>query len=93
MNKYENLKRYQIYLNRYEWKNFRKKILIRDNNKCVICASTKELQIHHKQYHFSNISRDFVKPWEYPISLLITICNKCHNIGHKKFKVPIKYIK
>lgn len=93
MNKYENLKRYNVYLNRPEWKKIRDKIIERDNNKCVVCSSTKELQVHHKQYHFSNTARDFVKPWQYPERLLITICNNCHNIGHKKFKVPTKYIK
>tara|TARA_B100000787_G_scaffold124237_1_gene93604 strand:- start:1135 stop:1416 length:282 start_codon:yes stop_codon:yes gene_type:complete len=93
MHHFENLKRYQIHLKSIDWKVFRKKILLRDNNKCIICGSCKQLQVHHKQYHFSNTSKDFIKPWEYQTKLLITICNECHDQGHKKFKVPIKYIR
>ena len=75
------------------WKSYRKKILNRDNNTCIVCNSKDELQAHHKQYHFSEILKTFKKPWEYPESVVITICKKCHQKGHSKYKVPIKYIK
>ena len=76
-----------------KWKEFRKIIIQRDNHKCTICDCVSDLQVHHKQYHFSETSRTFKKPWEYNTSLLITICKKCHDFGHRKYKVPTKYIK
>jgi len=84
---------YGVLLFDKRWKNFRQKILKRDNYKCKICFSDEELQVHHKQYHFSELLRSFKKPWEYPDSVVITVCKKCHQTGHRKFKVPIKYIK
>jgi hypothetical protein len=31
-------------------------------------------------------------PWEYPDRLLVTLCESCHQKGHKVFNVPIKFI-
>lgn len=75
-----------------EWKEKRAKIIIRDQNKCKACESSKELQVHHRQYHYSLVLRKFKKPWEYPDKLLITLCKRCHQAGHNKYEVPIKYI-
>ncbi len=75
-----------------EWRDKRKEILKRDQNKCRICNSTEELQVHHRQYHYSLVLRKFRKPWEYPNNLLISLCKKCHKKGHNKFEVPVKYI-
>ncbi|CAM1343575.1 hypothetical protein [Tenacibaculum amylolyticum] len=75
-----------------EWIAKRKEILERDNYKCRVCNATESLQIHHRQYHFSLILRKFRKPWEYPNRLMITLCKTCHQKGHNKFKVPIKYL-
>jgi len=75
------------------WKDFRKKILDRDSHKCIVCEVDTELQVHHKQYHFSKLSRTFKNPWEYKTKYLITLCKKCHQKGHGKFKVPTKNIK
>ena len=74
------------------WKELRVKILIRDEYKCRNCNKTEELQIHHRQYHFSNKLRKFNKPWEYPNNLLITFCKRCHQNGHQAYEVPTKYI-
>lgn len=75
------------------WKEFRKKILDRDLNKCIVCGSTETLQVHHKQYHFSEISKTFKDPWDYNPIYLVTLCEKCHKKGHNKYKIPTKYIK
>jgi hypothetical protein len=32
-------------------------------------------------------------PWDYTDNLLITLCEKCHQKGHKQYKVPTIYIK
>lgn len=75
------------------WKSKRKEILDRDNNKCVICKSGDNLQVHHRQYHFSRMMNVFKNPWEYENRLLITLCESCHQKGHRLYKVPVKYIK
>ncbi len=83
---------YNILLLDPRWKMKRKVILERDNNKCVICKSTKSLNVHHRQYHYSKILKNFKNPWEYDDCLLITLCDICHKKGHELYNVPIKYV-
>lgn len=75
------------------WRAKREEILKLDNYKCVICGSTDELQVHHRQYHF--VERLGVKkmPWDYDNIYLITLCKKCHERGHNRYDIPMKYIK
>ncbi|WP_298737819.1 hypothetical protein [uncultured Chitinophaga sp.] len=70
------------------WKAKRREILERDKHRCVHCYSSEALQVHHRQYHFLASEQKFRLPWEYPDRLLITLCESCHNKGHRKFKVP-----
>ncbi|NJK94736.1 MAG: HNH endonuclease [Bacteroidales bacterium] len=72
-----------------KWKAKRAEILARDKNKCVICGSDKDLQVHHRQYHFLERLNVFKDPWEYEDKLMITLCNSCHNRGHRQYKVPM----
>ena len=74
------------------WQQKRKSILARDLNKCVICQEAKDLQVHHRQYHFINRLNRFKEPWDYANELLITLCSVCHKRGHRKYKIPTKYI-
>lgn len=74
------------------WKTRRKQIIARDGERCVNCGSNKNLQVHHRQYHFIRLLNTFKKPWEYNDNLLITLCEKCHSKGHNKYKIPTKYI-
>lgn len=71
------------------WKQRRNEIMTRDNNCCVICRSTDELQVHHRQYQYVRAAKGFRVPWDYPDHLLITLCKSCHQRGHSKFKVPV----
>lgn len=71
-----------------KWKAKRKEILTRDKHQCVNCRSDKELQVHHRQYHFIANQNKFRLPWDYPDHLLITLCELCHSRGHNKYKVP-----
>jgi 5-methylcytosine-specific restriction endonuclease McrA len=71
------------------WKSKRIQIKNRDNNKCVNCGNTKYLNIHHRQYHFVLALNQYKNPWDYPEDVLITLCSKCHQAGHMKFKIPI----
>lgn len=75
------------------WKAKRKEILERDQNQCVNCKGKKNLHIHHRQYHFSRTLNVFKNPWEYDNRLMITLCEDCHQKGHRLYKVPVKYVK
>lgn len=70
------------------WKEFRTRILIRDEFKCRICGSTEKLVVHHKQYHVNYEGKKYV-PWDYEEKYLVTLCDSCHKSGHAKFQVPI----
>ena len=74
------------------WKEKRLTILKRDGEQCVICKSKEDLQVHHRQYHFIKELNQFKAPWDYEDSLLVTFCEKCHNTGHSKYKVPCIYV-
>jgi hypothetical protein len=71
-----------------KWKAKRREILTRDKYQCVNCKSNKELQVHHRQYHFIASQNRFCLPWDYSGHLLITLCGSCHKRGHNKYKVP-----
>lgn len=74
------------------WKAKRSIILVRDKFKCAICDDSSNLQVHHRQYHFSTLLNQFKAPWDYADELLVTLCKSCHNKGHNKYKVPTKLI-
>lgn len=74
------------------WKAKRAEIMLRDKGSCVICKSTNELQVHHRQYQYVKFAKGFKVPWEYDNKLLITLCKGCHQRGHSKYKVPILII-
>lgn len=74
------------------WRQKRLEILERDRHQCVICGSSFDLQVHHKQYHIDSQGRKYV-PWDYDSKYLITVCQNCHRRGHTKYEVPIFEIK
>jgi len=74
------------------WRAKRQEILDQDKHQCVVCNNSSELQVHHRQYHYLKALKKFKAPWDYSNKLLITLCDKCHQRGHHKFKVPIIYI-
>lgn len=74
------------------WIEKRAEIILRDNNRCVICNSDENLEVHHRQYHFIKGLKRFKAPWDYENQLMITLCSKCHTRGHRKFRVPNVYI-
>lgn len=67
-------------------------IIKRDDYRCVICGSSKNIVVHHKQYHFNKKEQRKCYPWEYDDKYLITLCESCHKRGHNKFKIPMKFI-
>lgn len=79
---------YDTLLKTSQWFKKRKTILERDNHKCCNCGSDASLHVHHKQYHINKTTGMFIVPWKYENRYLITLCNKCHESGHQKYKVP-----
>lgn len=67
-------------LERYEWKTKRLNILNRDQHKCKICNSNKNLNVHHMLY-FPKKSA-----WDYEDDYLISLCENCHTIEHESGK-------
>ena len=59
-----------------KWFARRKEILELDEYMCRNCGNDQNLQVHHKNYI------NGLKAWQYPDSLLITLCNKCHKQVH-----------
>ncbi len=92
MKPFANLEDYSNSLKDIRWKIKAAKIKTRDNFKCVACKSEYNLNVHHRAYLFVKKYQSFIEPWNYPDSILITLCRRCHDKGHNKIKVPIKYI-
>jgi 5-methylcytosine-specific restriction endonuclease McrA len=70
------------------WKQKRKGILDRDNRTCRNCGCKQNLQVHHRQYH-SDIKTGLKRePWDYNNKYLITLCDSCHEAGHKQYTIP-----
>lgn len=62
-----------------KWQKKRLEIMERDDWKCQICSSKKNsLTVHHIRYMSG------YEPWNYPESLLITLCENCHDFVHER---------
>lgn len=79
---------YQSLLEHDLWITRRSQILARDGHQCVNCRATTDLVVHHRQYHIDRVTGKLLMPWDYADRYLITLCKKCHEIGHKTIKVP-----
>src|SRR3972149_8589539 len=67
---------YYEYLESDLWSKLRAKVKKRDKRRCRLCNSSGNLHVHHRKY-----------PEVYgqePLEDLITICEKCHGLFHKK---------
>ena len=65
-----NLKRIEQYTLTIIWKKIRRKILLRDDHRCQICNSPRNLIVHHI-IPFRTFSRHVMEN-------LITLCRSCH---------------
>jgi len=79
---------YGLLLKSPKWFRKRETILDRDNHKCRNCRATNNLNVHHRQYHISKLTGNFILPWNYLSRYLITLCETCHSLGHSKFRIP-----
>lgn len=69
-------KRYLAFLNSPEWKAIAKAKKEADGNKCQVCGSTENLEVHHKTYD--------PDPMKGLLSFknLTTLCKDCHLSAH-----------
>lgn len=59
-----------------EYTNWRNKVLCRDGNLCILCGSSKDIEVHH-------ISRWIDAPLQkFKVSNGCVLCRKCHKNGH-----------
>jgi len=73
----EEPKTYKQLLPDSRWQKKRLTIFERDNWKCRSCKSTNvSLNAHHLYYEKGK------KPWEYDDEVIVTLCQKCHEIIH-----------
>jgi len=70
------------------WRNKRESIVERDRHQCRNCGNTKNLEVHHRQYHIDIKTGYKREPWDYNNKYLVTLCNQCHDAGHKQYKIP-----
>lgn len=67
---------YQEYLNGEHWKEIRLKALERAGNRCQLCSSRNNLNVHHNTYE--NKGHEDLKD-------LVVLCRECHAKFHDKF--------
>ena len=65
---------YDEYLLTDHWKELRKRIHAKYNNKCAICGSSDNLEVHHITYERKGEELD---------EDLALLCKKCHMTQHK----------
>ena len=60
------------------WQKVRLQVFERDGWCCQSCFDADStLAVHHLHYE------DGMEPWEYPISLLVTLCEACHELQYQ----------
>ncbi len=67
-----------------KWAEKRIRVFKRDGYKCQKCGANKGLNCHHTYYTFGK------KPWEYPLSALLTLCKECHTALHLETKIKTR---
>lgn len=62
---------YRAYLRSDLWLAIKRRVLDRDEHRCVRCRWRKKLQVHHRAYDPATLRGD-------SIDALTTVCNRCH---------------
>jgi len=67
--------KYTDQLKNPKWQKKRLEIFQRDNFTCKMCGGTENtLHVHHTKYNTGKMA------WEYDNSLLLTVCEDCHDV-------------
>lgn len=72
-------KSYMVYkdqLNDERWKYFRWFVLKVRGEKCEVCGTNKNLQVHHLKYNGD------ARAWEYTCNDVMVVCRDCHKKIH-----------
>lgn len=72
---------YKEYLQTNHWKNVKRKALIRAGNKCQLCSSKLNLNVHHNTYENRGEEKD---------EDLVVLCENCHSKFHDVLNDNIK---
>jgi len=76
--------RYVDLLDCVEWKCKRLRTLMRDGFTCRDCGfRSNSNHVHHNRYQKDKL------PWDIDVYYLHTLCYKCHELRHKKEKIPV----
>jgi 5-methylcytosine-specific restriction endonuclease McrA len=67
-----------------KWMEKRLRVFKRDGYRCQKCGANKNLNCHHTYYTAGK------KPWEYPLSALLTLCKECHTALHLETKIKTR---
>lgn len=67
---------YDEYLKSPAWRERRDEVIKMNNNKCYICGSDKDLQVHHRNYN---------ELYNEPYFDLDCLCRECHFKLHEEF--------
>ena len=62
-----------------EYDDFIKRVLNRDNHKCIVCESSKDLNVHHLDGYNWCIEKRLED------KNAVTLCSKCHKNFHSKY--------
>ena len=73
---------YSKSLNNEYWREVRRKVLLRDDFKCVQCGSKLFLEVHHSTYYVNGLS--IVGCELEHLEKLMTLCSNCHKKIHNK---------
>jgi len=65
------------FLRSKEWLELRAQALLRDNHRCVLCGSSRNLNVHHI------FPRKFHKDLQKDLDNLVVVCPGCHFRIHK----------
>lgn len=71
-----NAMTYEEQLRDPRWLKVREEVLKYDKE-CRYCGSKDNLQVHHIKYISGKMA------WEHPLSLLVTLCRRCHEMQHR----------
>jgi 5-methylcytosine-specific restriction endonuclease McrA len=73
---------YQDYLKSRTWKTKSRAAKKRAKRRCQVCNGGFLLEVHHRAYP---------KKWgTEPLSDLVVLCDRCHEIFHLNYRIPRK---
>jgi 5-methylcytosine-specific restriction endonuclease McrA len=80
----QSKEKYKELLLNDKWHEKRAKVFKRDGFRCQRCGANRSLNCHHTYYVSGK------KPWEYPLSALLTLCRDCHTRLHSETRIQVK---